>query len=132
MHTYTLPMLQRPHLPQPHFIRFASVVMMLSSVKPSFCITGRVYLIMMGGPQMMATEFSPAGDFVVLQAKGDRGEIRSVRVYDAIGAEMPVRWGSAGSTGGMIQMDIRTCLPGLYTVHLFSDRNVRSAQFIRK
>src|ERR1039457_4037122 len=61
LQTYTLPTLQRPHLPRPHFIRFSRVVKTLSSLKPSFSSTGSVYLIMIGGPHNRAMEFSDEG-----------------------------------------------------------------------
>ena len=61
LHTYTGPMLQRPHLPRPHFIRFSSVVKIASSAKPSFWSTGSVSLTTIGGPQSTATALAAAG-----------------------------------------------------------------------
>ena len=54
-------MLQRPHLPTPHFMRFSSVVKTASAAKPSFSSTGRVNLTTIGGPQRTATALSADG-----------------------------------------------------------------------
>ena len=61
MHTYFVPMLQRPQMPTPHFMRFSRVVRMFSSSKPSFFKACSVNLIMIGGPQVMATVFLGEG-----------------------------------------------------------------------
>src|ERR1039457_1107128 len=55
------PTLHLPHFPKPHFIWFSRVVYMLSSENPSFSSTGRVNLIMMGGPHTRAMLFSAEG-----------------------------------------------------------------------
>ena len=54
-------MLQRPHLPTPHFMRFSSVVKMASSAKPKRASTGRVSLTTIGGPHSTATALSGLG-----------------------------------------------------------------------
>jgi hypothetical protein len=47
-------MLHRPQIPMPHFIRISRLEMIRSGGNPNSVRTGRVNLIMIGGPQMMA------------------------------------------------------------------------------
>src|ERR1035438_1836296 len=54
--------LHLPHFPNPHFIRFSRVVMIFSSLNPSFSKIGKVYLIIRGGPHKIAIVSLAEGD----------------------------------------------------------------------
>ena len=50
-----------PHMPTPHFIRFSSERITLSGGNASSSSTGKVYFIIMGGPQVITIVFFAAG-----------------------------------------------------------------------
>lgn len=58
MQMYRPPILQRPHLPTPHFIRDSSVVMMSSGLYPSFVSDSRQVRNKLGPPQSVTAVFS--------------------------------------------------------------------------
>ncbi|MBL0175755.1 MAG: hypothetical protein IPP94_10890 [Ignavibacteria bacterium] len=58
----------------------------------------------------------PADDVVTMQTNDEVWNIRSIKVYNAIGAEMPVQSTDYTTNGKVLRLDVRGYAPGWYTV----------------
>ena len=78
-------------------------------------------------PSGLALYPQPADDFVTLQTNGEGDGIRSIRVYNSIGAEMTVSRREYTTNGKLLRLDVRGYAPGIYTILVESSGTLQRA-----